>query len=256
MAALLPPSECQFIDADGHPYAGGTLETYVPGTTTLKATWADPNATVLNPNPIVLDSAGRCIVYGDGLYRCILSDVGGNEIWDQPSSTLVSVAMAPVVIAPDLATARRLMGIDDAIQVETDRAIAAEQNLQSEINGLVTTTQLNDEVARAKAAEAQLQANIDAEKARAMAAEAALGQSLPGMRVGFGQTDASGTAVVTFTAPFANACDGIVATADPHSWCNITGQSKTGFTCTTSSPLFGGNWIKGPIGFYYIAFGH
>ena len=66
---LLPSAELQFSDANGHPYAGGTLELLVPGTTTPKDTWTDPDGAALNTNPIVLDAAGRCIVYGDGAYR-------------------------------------------------------------------------------------------------------------------------------------------------------------------------------------------
>jgi hypothetical protein len=36
MAAPLPPSKYQYCNANGVPYAGGTIETYVPGTTTPK----------------------------------------------------------------------------------------------------------------------------------------------------------------------------------------------------------------------------
>jgi hypothetical protein len=61
--------EQQFNDADGHPYAGGSLTTYVPGTTTPKQTWLDPGQAALNTNPIILDAAGRCLLYGDGDYR-------------------------------------------------------------------------------------------------------------------------------------------------------------------------------------------
>ena len=34
---LLPEPELQFIDANGNPYAGGTLALFEPGTTTPKA---------------------------------------------------------------------------------------------------------------------------------------------------------------------------------------------------------------------------
>jgi hypothetical protein len=68
MAALLPNPEPQFCDANGQPYAAGTIETYVPGTSTPKQTWLDPLQAALNTNPIVLDAAGRCVMYGDGDY--------------------------------------------------------------------------------------------------------------------------------------------------------------------------------------------
>jgi hypothetical protein len=247
----------QFIDADGVPYAGGRLALFTPGTTTPKDSWQDWQGTVLNANPIILDAAGRCIVWGDGDYRCVLRDSVGNLIFDQISTTVVSAAMMPVVSAPDLATARQAMGITDAIQVETDRALAAEQAIVNGLTIYATTSALNAEISRAEAAETTLQSNIDAEKARAMAAEAALGtSSVSAMRVGFGATDASGNASVTFSTPFPNSCDGVVATAGVDCWVNPTTRTAAGFSCTTSSPLFGGNWIKGPMGFFFIAFGH
>jgi hypothetical protein len=254
---LLPTPELQFIDANGNPYAGGTLALYVPGTTTPKNSWEDWQGTVLNTNPIILDAAGRCIVWGDGDYRCILHDSVGNLIFDQISTTLVSAAMVPVVSAPDLASARQAMGITDAIAVETNRALAAEQAIVNGLTIYAKEADLTAEVTRAEAAEATLQSNIDAEKARAMAAEAALGtSSVAAMRVGFGATDASGNASVTFSTPFPNSCDGVVATAGVDCWVNPTTRTASGFSCTTSSPLFGGNWVKGPMGFFFIAFGH
>lgn len=80
---LLPPAELQFSDPNGAPYAGGKLYTYIPATTTPKLTWQDPNATVPNTNPIVLDSAGRAIIWGSGEYREVLLDQFGTTIWDQ-----------------------------------------------------------------------------------------------------------------------------------------------------------------------------
>src|SRR6476620_5923831 len=112
---LLPNPSPQFCDANGHPYAAGTIDTFVPDTTTPKSTWLDPDGAALNTNPIVLDAAGRCSMHGDGLYRLVLKDADGNLIWDLPSSTLVSGAMAPVIIAPTIADALVLLGVQDAI---------------------------------------------------------------------------------------------------------------------------------------------
>lgn len=62
---------------------GGSLTFYERGTTTPKNTWSDPELTVLNTNPIVLDSAGRPNVgiFGDGEYSVKCMDVAGNTIW-------------------------------------------------------------------------------------------------------------------------------------------------------------------------------
>jgi hypothetical protein len=86
---LLPSPELQFCDANGQPYAGGTVGTFTPGTMTQADTWLDSAGVSLNTNPIVLDAAGRCLIYtplGQN-YRMILRDVLGNLIWDQISIT-------------------------------------------------------------------------------------------------------------------------------------------------------------------------
>jgi hypothetical protein len=175
----IPNPEPQFLDADGHPYAGGTLATYIPGTTSPKQTWSDHLGGALNTNPIILDSAGRCIMYGDGEYRLILRDALGNLVWDQYASTLVSLAMAPVIIAPTLEEARRLLGIDDAIAaavaVETNRALAAEAALQ---------TAINNETTRATNAENALGSRIDAEIAARIAADNALSGRIAALESG------------------------------------------------------------------------
>lgn len=83
MAAFpLPPGMVQFCDQNGAPYAGGTIYTYIPAGTTPKTTWQDAAETIPNTNPIVLDGAGRAIIWGSGIYRQQLYDAAGNLIWD------------------------------------------------------------------------------------------------------------------------------------------------------------------------------
>lgn len=82
MTVLLPNAQQQFCDANGQPLAGGSVYFYTVATTTPKATWQDSGSTVLNSNPVVLDSAGRATIWGSGSYRQILYDVNGNLIWD------------------------------------------------------------------------------------------------------------------------------------------------------------------------------
>lgn len=82
---FLPGGLQQFCDANGNPYAGGTLNTYIPGTTTPKTVWSDVGQTTPQPNPVVLDSAGRASLWGQGQYRLILKDAAGNLIWDRVS---------------------------------------------------------------------------------------------------------------------------------------------------------------------------
>ncbi len=59
VAAVAPVPIQQFVDENGHPYAGGTLTTYQAGTSTLASVYMDAALTIPWSNPITLDSAGR-----------------------------------------------------------------------------------------------------------------------------------------------------------------------------------------------------
>lgn len=82
-ARIIPPAETTFFDQNGKPLTSGTVDYFVPSTTTRKNTWKDFAKTVLNTNPVVLDGAGRSIVLGVGSYRQVVKDRNGNIIWDQ-----------------------------------------------------------------------------------------------------------------------------------------------------------------------------
>jgi len=69
MAVLLVPPYLQFFDADGNPLSGGKIYSYSAGTTTKKATYTDETETHQNTNPIILDDAGRAVVFIQGSYR-------------------------------------------------------------------------------------------------------------------------------------------------------------------------------------------
>lgn len=81
-AGLMPNAVQQFFDNNGDPLSSGTVETFIPNTSTHKTTWQDSAETIDNTNPIVLDAAGRAIIYGSGLYRQVVKDSNGNLIWD------------------------------------------------------------------------------------------------------------------------------------------------------------------------------
>lgn len=89
MATILPLAETQFNDALGIPIAGGSVYFYMPNTTTPKDTYQDANQVVANSNPVILDSAGRAIIFGSGAYRQVVRDALGNLIWDQTTSESV-----------------------------------------------------------------------------------------------------------------------------------------------------------------------
>jgi len=90
VASILPPAETQFFDANGNPLSSGTVDFYIPSTTTRKTTWQDALETIPNTNPVVLDAAGKALILGSGSYRQVVKDMNGNLIWDQVTTAPLS----------------------------------------------------------------------------------------------------------------------------------------------------------------------
>lgn len=115
-ASLLPMARAVFYDFNGNPLAGGFVYTFIPNTTTPKTTWQNAGETIANSNPIVLDAAGSCLLYGSGAYQITVTDYLGNQVpgysgLSQDVSTLIgiSAAMQPVVAASTTSEATRLL---------------------------------------------------------------------------------------------------------------------------------------------------
>jgi hypothetical protein len=84
MSKTLTPSPYQvLLDEDGNPVSGGQIGTYLTGTTTPAATYADSEGTVENENPIVTDAYGRYIAYlTPGVaYRFTFLNADGSELY-------------------------------------------------------------------------------------------------------------------------------------------------------------------------------
>lgn len=114
VAGQLPLAETQFTDANGAPLASGQVGFYVPGTLTPKTTWSNSTETTPNTNPVVLDAAGRAIIYGSGTYREIVKDNFGNTIWDQLTtdpSSFVNQNVAQPTVTSTIATMETLSGV-------------------------------------------------------------------------------------------------------------------------------------------------
>lgn len=85
--AVIP--KIQFSSATGAPLANGTLTTYLAGTTTPTPTWQDQALTILNTNPVQLDSRGECILWLDStvVYKFVLKNAAGVTQWTQDNIT-------------------------------------------------------------------------------------------------------------------------------------------------------------------------
>lgn len=73
----------QFSNALGIPMSGGTLTSYLAGTTTPTNTYQDEALSTANTNPISLDSRGECLLWLDSTknYKFVLKNALGVTQW-------------------------------------------------------------------------------------------------------------------------------------------------------------------------------
>lgn len=84
VGTVMPQPVFTGFDDNGNPLVGGLLYTYTAGTTTPLATYADVALTTPNANPVVLDAAGRHVVYlSPASYKFVLKTSAGVTVWTQ-----------------------------------------------------------------------------------------------------------------------------------------------------------------------------
>jgi microcystin-dependent protein len=91
----------QFFDNTGDPLSGGKVYTYAAGTSTPQTTYTDSALTVPNANPIILDSAGRCVIYlpTNTGYKFVINTSADVTVLTQDNVSLISVATPPAPAA-------------------------------------------------------------------------------------------------------------------------------------------------------------
>lgn len=73
----------------GAALAGGKLYSYIPGTSTPKATYTDQSGAVANPNPVILDGNGEANIWlATGGYKFVLADPYDTVLWTVDSIDL------------------------------------------------------------------------------------------------------------------------------------------------------------------------
>lgn len=103
----------------GAPLAGGLITTYAAGTSTPLATFnnvdLDPS-THTNTNPIVLNSAGYCVIFlTPGLsYKFVVTDANGVPQWSQDNVTSVPASATGV---DETVTAGESIAAEDTIYI-------------------------------------------------------------------------------------------------------------------------------------------
>jgi len=93
---LSPVGRQYFTDSNGDPLSGGKVYTYQAGTSTPATTYSDVDLLVANANPIILDAAGRCVIYlASSSYKYVVYTSADSLIWSQDN--IASVASQAVL---------------------------------------------------------------------------------------------------------------------------------------------------------------
>jgi hypothetical protein len=97
MAVLLNFPYLELNDQDGNPLSGGKLYTFEAGTTTPKATYTDNTENTPLANPVILDAAGRAVVWGSGSYKIEVRDSNDALIRTVDNITTFSTSSGSVI---------------------------------------------------------------------------------------------------------------------------------------------------------------
>ena len=144
----LPNAKAQFIDQNGKPLVGGQVYFYQVNTLIPKDTYQDPAQTILNTNPVMLDSSGQGVIFGSGSYRQVVQDSAGNTLWDNTISlanqtafgTLTSIASLSTTDLGSIATNNALITGTNAITSFGSSASLANPIYLIQFNGALTLT--------------------------------------------------------------------------------------------------------------------
>jgi hypothetical protein len=107
------------LNYQGQPNALGTLATYAAGTSTPQATYQDSNLTILNTNPITLNSLGQAFVFltPGQAYKFVCFDSFGNQIWSEDNVIgvlITSASLTGLVNDASLAPTSQIYAIDQS----------------------------------------------------------------------------------------------------------------------------------------------
>lgn len=123
-----------FYNSNGSPLSGGKIYTYSAGTTTPKDTYTDSTGSTPNSNPVVLDSAGRAVIWLNGAYKIVVKDSSDVVVWTTDNVTSGTTAGDMTAAIYDPATVNeQLVGLT-ATQTISNKTIT---------NSAATLTSLN-----------------------------------------------------------------------------------------------------------------
>ncbi len=126
---------------DGTPNSGGLVYFWDPGTATPKTTYSNSSLTTANAHPVVLDSAGRAIIYFSGNADITVADSASVTIYTQANVNPVTVtSTANITTATTLDSTHNGKWITTTANITLPTATSAGTGWQVHLKSLSTST--------------------------------------------------------------------------------------------------------------------
>ena len=93
---------------------GGLVYFYEPGTTTDRTVYTDSAGATPHPQPVVLDSRGRCLVFTDQLVKAVVKTSAGVTVTNDDNLDYVPQSPPSFAEGGDTAGQNRTLGNTDA----------------------------------------------------------------------------------------------------------------------------------------------
>lgn len=252
-----------FLDLLGlAPLAGGSLQFYDQGTTTPRNTWSDSALTILNQNPVPLDSGGRADtrIFLDGAYTVVCKNASAETIWTRDIIPGGSAGQTIPALAPGFLTNDLSNLLWQEIREPPDPTGSTNQYLVTDGTQYVLTNVPSAPVVpdpEIVVGAASFQAGISSDDTKFL------------IKTGAGSCPASGSTgtngSVVFDAPFGalwqvylQAKGGGVTSGGHLPILSVTAQSATGFSVTANVNVLSGGGqsnIINAVDFSWLAIG-
>jgi hypothetical protein len=144
MTRRLELPKFQAFDGNGDPLSGGKVYTYEAGTSTLKTSYSDYDASTPNANPVILDSRGEADIYVQGAYKITVHTSADVLVWtlDNVQGGIGPDGLGEDYYYPDSTAADQgVTGNSDTIKYAVDTISTDEGTIYlSHDSGSATTT--------------------------------------------------------------------------------------------------------------------
>lgn len=111
-------------DTNGKPLSGGKVYTYAAGTTTNKTCWADKEKTTTETNPVILDSAGKKLIYCEGIYKFVIKTSSDQTLYTYDNLYLSTQPQVATVVYTSQYT-----NLSNAITAAADKELVLDSSI-------------------------------------------------------------------------------------------------------------------------------